>query len=196
MTKEKTQAVSPDGKNDHSRQSPPNPSGAARRRLLRAVGGSGGVALGVLLAGQWQKPIVKAVVLPAHAQTSPVETVGCLITVLADLEGVATGSADGTMQIFVQDGGGSTELGSVLVPFTASAASLLVSSMFPPGTYDVIAGVTRQSGSVQNWTVNWSCCDASLSSASTFGGVTAPSDNLLAVAEINDDGQCELNSPG
>lgn len=47
-----------------------SPAGRSRRRLLRAMGGSG-VALGAVLASDWREPVVKAVVLPAHGQMSP-----------------------------------------------------------------------------------------------------------------------------
>lgn len=41
-----------------------------RRRVLAALGGSG-AAFGAALAAGWHKPVVRTVVLPAHAQTSP-----------------------------------------------------------------------------------------------------------------------------
>lgn len=48
----------------------------ARRRLLGALATSGGVFLsGAMLPGRWTRPVVDAVVLPGHAQTtcSPVD---------------------------------------------------------------------------------------------------------------------------
>lgn len=50
-----------------------SPGGTSRRRLLRVLGGSGGAALGSVLVVRWHKPLVHAVVLPAHAQMSPAE---------------------------------------------------------------------------------------------------------------------------
>lgn len=45
---------------------------ASRRKLLKSVVAGGGVlATGKLLPESWMKPVVQAVVLPAHAQTSP-----------------------------------------------------------------------------------------------------------------------------
>lgn len=44
----------------------------ARRRLLKSVVAGGGVlATGKLLPENWFRPVVRSVVLPAHAQTSP-----------------------------------------------------------------------------------------------------------------------------
>lgn len=43
----------------------------SRRRLLKSIAGAGGVyAAGKMLPEQWTKPVVDAVSLPAHAQTS------------------------------------------------------------------------------------------------------------------------------
>lgn len=54
---------------------------ASRRRLLKSVAG-GGTALGlVALPGQWAKPVVASVILPAHAQTSPPAPSGCTGTI-------------------------------------------------------------------------------------------------------------------
>lgn len=64
-----------------------NPAAPARRRLLRALGGGGTTAPGALSSPQWTRPLVKAVVLPAHAQTSLVETtdpVGCAVALTVD----------------------------------------------------------------------------------------------------------------
>lgn len=44
----------------------------ARRRLLKSIVAGGGVfAVGRTLPASWREPVVKAVILPAHAQTSP-----------------------------------------------------------------------------------------------------------------------------
>lgn len=192
MDSKRTKNGSLDGAGNQSPISLPEPPGAARRRLLRAISGSGGAALGVLLASRWHKPIVKSVVLPAHAETSPGEAVGCLITVLVDVDGtVFSTGTDGTIGIFAESGGATTEMGSVLVPDTATQASLIASSVFPPGNYEVNAGVSRPGNSFQFWTVNWSCCDATESQVSSFG---SSSDGLSTIADIGDDGECELNS--
>ena len=47
-----------------------NPSGAARRKLLRKVRIGGGVALGAIIAKGWHTPVVQSAILPAHAQSS------------------------------------------------------------------------------------------------------------------------------
>ena len=58
------------GKSDNSRNS--RDANATRRTLLKATGVAGLGA--VLLPSSWTKPILKAVVVPAHAQTTPAAT--------------------------------------------------------------------------------------------------------------------------
>jgi len=55
--------------NSHERSSL-HEAGSARRRLVRALGGSSGLALAGLIAGGWKKPVVDATLLPAHADSS------------------------------------------------------------------------------------------------------------------------------
>jgi len=44
---------------------------SARRRLLKIIAGSGSAAVGAgLIQREWARPVVQAIVLPAHAQTS------------------------------------------------------------------------------------------------------------------------------
>ncbi len=45
-----------------------------RRRLLKALAASGGVAISSLPPGRWVKPVIEIGYLPAHAQTSPQPT--------------------------------------------------------------------------------------------------------------------------
>lgn len=53
----------------------------SRRRLLKSVAG-GGSALGLIaLPGQWAKPVVASVILPAHAQSSPPAPGACTGTI-------------------------------------------------------------------------------------------------------------------
>lgn len=51
-------------KNNQERENLP------RRKALKLAAGGGAVVGSTLLAGQWSTPLVKAVILPAHAQTS------------------------------------------------------------------------------------------------------------------------------
>lgn len=53
-----------------------------RRQLIRALG-TGGIVYSAL-PGEWRRPIVKAVLLPAHAQSSlAVYSIECLIESVA-----------------------------------------------------------------------------------------------------------------
>ena len=55
------------GQSDKSRE-----SGATRRKLLKATGIAGLGA--IILPSSWTKPILRSVVVPAHAQTTPEAT--------------------------------------------------------------------------------------------------------------------------
>lgn len=68
----------------------------ARRRLLKSIVAGGGVlATGKLLPENWARPVVQSVLLPAHAQTSPVSFDGFFDT--GELLGDAGGSQPGSI---------------------------------------------------------------------------------------------------
>lgn len=69
----------------------------ARRRLLKSlVAGGGAVAMGKTLPESWTRPMVEAVVLPAHAQTSPVSFDGLYVAQGSDI-GDAGGAGPGSI---------------------------------------------------------------------------------------------------
>lgn len=70
--------------------------GVARRRLLRALGGSS-LAAGTVVASGWHKPVVRAVVLPAHAQISGL-AIACTVE---DTEGPCDTDATGAVEFRV-----------------------------------------------------------------------------------------------
>lgn len=77
---------------DHSEALP------SRRRLLKAIGG-GTAAGATLLPGRWSKPVVDAVLLPAHAQTSRPCNVECDFRVRLSWEGSFQTAADLDLEI-------------------------------------------------------------------------------------------------
>jgi hypothetical protein len=79
-----------------SRQSDKEYSTESRRRLLKALGiaGGGTVVARTVLPAAWLKPVVDAVVLPLHAQASPV--LPTTITFSYSGAGELSGTLDGT----------------------------------------------------------------------------------------------------
>lgn len=169
------------------------PSGAARRRLLRALGGSS-VALGTVLAAEWHKPIVKAIVLPVHAQMSPGDgdtdggPIGCAITASVSIEPVSVGSFS------VEVGVASTDGAVVGTLLSTSGASVAVtasgSSTLPTGFYQFGGDASVPNGEY-SISSGFSCCDATESftilvgpdETSQIGGLTF---------DVTDDGECEF----
>lgn len=110
--------------------------GAARRRAVRRILAGGGLIAGSqAMPGEWSKPVVDAVLLPAHAATSLEDP--CLVTILKGdqssseiavrLDGVVNPPTGGVeVTINLQTIGGS---GDSAGPFTRTSAS--------DGTYSV-----------------------------------------------------------
>lgn len=167
---------------DQTAQTGHNPRGAARRRLLRAIGKSGGLAIGSLLAANWVKPVVKSVMLPAHAQTS---LGGCPIEVFGSVQ--PSSSAPFSLSVVV----GNTVLNSV--SGSISSTSLSGSGSFPPGSY--AAGLVISQGSTQGLALTElvSCCGAS---NGAMGGVFNTTAAIVHLVTISDDGECTVSGIG
>lgn len=84
-----------------------------RRTLLKALGVSAGSV--VTLPERWSRPLVDAVMLPAHAQTSPGALANAALAGVVDGIGGTTFTADAT-------GSSDPEGGSLSFNFTASGA--------------------------------------------------------------------------
>ena len=79
MTDNKKPGVDPTIKEDTQNQTPiaGQASSEERRRAVKNILAGSGVVAGAAATSQWSKPIIDAVMLPAHAQTSgPVTLVG------------------------------------------------------------------------------------------------------------------------
>jgi len=170
------------------------PRAAARRRLMRAVGGSG-FALGAILAAKWHKPVVQSVLLPAHAQVSPAQedsepSVPCPVSVT--IAGGPDGGARGSYTLDVQIGGTTlaeiSTAGATLVSTSTSAGTTL-----PVGTFQIAGRIAVGRVGVFTALLSASCCDASASQ--TFGSTTtaAGSFESLIDGQITDDGECTLS---
>lgn len=184
-----------DGADPSDRSPDPNrPSGAARRRLLRALGGSGGALLGVVLASKWRKPVVEAVVLPAHAQTSglpPSAATGCQVTLEATFAGVPSGNSNAgrSMTLFVS-GANSTTLATGSTagfdPLTLSG-----SSTFPPGSYSAAFSTAHDFLATGSFQLRVACCDAT--AVAEFQQLDPDDPSLFwPNIVIDDDGECSF----
>jgi hypothetical protein len=122
---------------------------------------------------------VEAVVLPAHAQTSPGEN--CLVTVAGEYS--RQSNADYSVSLFVGD----TILASVTGGF--SSASLSGASTFPPGAYPAGVSVAQAFDQLFGVNLTISCCDESVSAG---GDDTASEAEASIVLTISDDGECSL----
>lgn len=165
-----------------------NPAAGPRRRLLRALGGSGGVVLGTILASKWHKPVVEAVVLPAHAQTSEAaSTVNCPITLTLS-QFNASGSGGYTVSLFV---GGTVLAEDEVIGGTSS--SLSGASTFPPGTYSVGLSVEQNDAPLYYGIFQADCCDAQyVDSGYANSNIASNVLNPQTVFLISDDGECSL----
>jgi hypothetical protein len=156
MTKKNNRSETPSEHPSRKTASEANPAAAARRRLLRAVAGSGAAMLGGQFTSGWQKPVVNAVILPAHAQLSAVTPVNCPVTMVATVS-QATSYPYSASVFLSGTGGGTTLLSEADVP---GGYGTLISGIatLPAGSYSAFF---RYSGPNVPWafTLDVSCCD-------------------------------------
>ena len=132
-------------------------SDQSRRKLLKSLAaGSGAIIAGKSLPESWSKPIVKSVVLPAHAETSP--AVAECPSVCADLtiNGFTLTCGDTAIPLeyllysLVDDACGCAELrGPVISSSNPSVASnqILIDRQLDAGSGVVSIGVLTPGGS-------------------------------------------------
>ena len=123
---------------------------------------------------------MRAVILPAHAQTSPAP--GCTVTLAAAFSPESTTAY--SVSLFV----GGSILTSVAVTGGGST-SLAASATFPPGNYSAGLSVLQATTQSLTWSFSESCCNGSYetalsNSSSDFVGLASPS--------ISDDGECDI----
>lgn len=99
----------------------------ARRRLLKVIGGSGSLTLGAVLASGWHKPMATAVLLPAHARSSPPPvSITCNINSADDVDDPGGADIDITFTIF-RDGQPITNTGvTMIVEFTFQPSGAII----------------------------------------------------------------------
>jgi len=167
-----------------------NPAAAARRRMIRALGSSGALSLASLAVNGWRKPVVRAAVLPAHAQSS----VACTVGVTIEMQDFNMFPVTFVGCIGASGSNGSTDLGCVTQVFNSTAGLTDPSStngMFTaaPGTYTVSFLYDYNSGR-PNITI--SCCDGPPFIDNLDDGTG--SDDFILI--VNDDGECSLSTFG
>lgn len=162
--------------------------GRARRRLFRALGG-GGLALGAVVAAGWQRPVVRSVVLPAHAQISPGTgedgPVGCAIAASVDAVPASAGDFTVAVRVFDTDG----EIGT-LASMTGNSASTSASgsSTVDIGAYTFRGDVSVAAGEV-SISSNFSCCDDTRELSLS---VDTDGSSIFFGFDVTDDGECDL----
>ncbi|MFZ0487164.1 MAG: hypothetical protein WAL83_09205 [Arenicellales bacterium] len=182
---------------DQDGSSSANPRAAGRRRLLRAMGGSGGVVLTTILSSRWVRPVVKSVVLPAHAQISP-SNEPCLVSLEATFGPTSSNSAAlaYSVSLAVYDPSGGTSFLGQSAESTGGSVTLAGDSTFPPAAGSYSLGLVFSAGSLASFAAafNASCCDESRASPDIgyIGFVTAISS--LRYVTI-DDGSCSFLNP-
>jgi len=178
----------PDNKNRDVPDS--NPAAAARRRMIRALGGSSALALSNLAVHGWQKPVVSAAVLPAHAQSSP----ACQIGVSFSYEDVALITRMVCIEIL--GSAGTLAQGCTTLPTAPSAAfnttTGMLSANAAPGSYMVSFLWAPASGSLA-YTV--SCCGGIPNINTLDPPPFGPREDSVGVVVI-DDGECSVNTLG
>lgn len=174
-----------------------NPLGASRRRLLRAIGGSGGIALTTVLSSQWAKPVVKSVLLPAHAQTTS-SNEPCPISMEATFGPTSDNSGalaySVSLAVF-EPGGGTTFLGQS-TEGTGGSVTLAGSATFPPAAGSYSLGMEFAGAELASYSaaLNASCCDESRASPDIgFIGFVTGSSSLRFVTI--DNGSCTFLNP-
>jgi len=166
MTKKINQSDTSPAHPSRKAQVETNPAGAARRRLLRAVAGSGSVMLGGLFSSGWQKPVVNAVILPAHAQLSGDIAPACAVTLSAT---VVANVWPYTAQLFMSNFSG----GTLVAETNGGTGSTILSGVTVPtaGTYTVYL---YYSASFQPWsfTLSQACCGDAQATNTNFDSNT------------------------
>ena len=143
---------------------------SSRRSLIKKTGVAGGVVLTAsALPESWVKPIIKSMVLPAHAQTSVVGPPSCLVAATY-CEGSGMGSirvtveVDGMVTVVHPNGTASTTVdtqtgGSYSVDVLSNGGNTItLSGSIPCGNTDSIT-LTEASGMATNiLTLNQNLC--------------------------------------
>jgi len=173
---------------DRSKDSPapvdslPNPAGAARRRMIRTLGSGGGMALAGIIAGGWKKPVVEAVLLPAHATQSDTSQPDCTLffTNVVSFGGLFTAGiafdANTVTQVPTDDD---------QITVTASTIVNANQSNFYASGLVAISG-----GGEASQTVSASCCTNTFADTATI----TLANFTYSVEIIYDDGICSIVS--
>jgi len=158
-----------------------NKSNDSRRKLLKSItAGSGAIVAGKSLPESWRRPIVDSVMLPAHAQTSPPETVSK----------ASCGPATATAVEFADD-----DDDQVNIIFNGGVScNLTVTQESVPLVADAVIGLdlSATGGSAGTWVVNGSGSNWNLNNPYGTGDLDAGPFEFTAT-RVGDGVQCRLN---
>lgn len=171
-----------------------------RRKLLKSLAASGGfVATSKSLPEQWSKPVVDAVLLPAHAQTTEIDDVptdpgpGCTINVrmnIVTLTGIEGGAGSG-FDLYSDsecidnqplDFTGPDELN---FPYTLGEGTYYFRS---GASFDILGGSV-------DFTLSVNCCMGDDGEELTINetGTFDINEEMFLLIEIGDDGSCSIS---
>ncbi len=142
-----------------------NPLATHRRRLIRILALSGGGAVGAVMSSRWETPVIESVLLPAHAQTTVVSAVPCLINIAATVDSGDIFTL--ALAISSQSGGTPTTLASTTGD--DELISLADTVTLPPGDYEAFFRLTHPN-SGYSYTFAATCCNDNVSFSSEIVG--------------------------
>jgi len=166
-----------------------NPAAAGRRRLLRAVAGSGVAVLGGLLTTRWHKPVIESVILPAHAAVSPVTPVSCPVTMVASVTPGTSSAAYGASVLLSGTGGP-----ILLAQANTTGVNTTISGIttLPPGAYSAFFSYTGD-GLPWTYSMEVSCCSDASATGNVFGLMSFPYNfNIALDVQVVGDGTCTV----